>query len=208
MLKADEDNPATAHANSPKSFVVKSGPVGPALKALVADVRQVLEPNTASRLKERKSNRLRDYITMAGPLGVTHLLVISQSQQQSTVEQESSNVNLRLARLPRGPTLGFKILRYALARDVLAATKRPRSPGREFAAEALVSLGVLLAHKDKLSRTLLSQLILNNFGGEDQHLKLMTTMFQNLFPPIKVQTVSLFPCVVCQHVLTGSCRCT
>lgn len=34
------------------------------------------------------------------------------------------------------------------------------------------------------------QLILSGFGGEDKQLKLMTTVFQNLFPPIHVQTVS------------------
>lgn len=34
-----------------------------------------------------------------------------------------------------------------------------------------------------------AQLILSGFGGEDKQLKLMTTVFQNLFPPIHVQTV-------------------
>lgn len=38
---------------NPKSFVVKHGQVGASLTQLVRDMRKVLEPNTASRLKVR-----------------------------------------------------------------------------------------------------------------------------------------------------------
>lgn len=123
---------------------MKTGQVGNSLRNLILDVRKVLEPNTASRLKERKSNKLKDFTSMAAPLGVTHLLTFSQSSSNTANEQKkekeegwTSSVNLRIARLPRGPTLSFKVLRYALARDVLAATKRPHSPGREYGTEAL-----------------------------------------------------------------------
>lgn len=128
---------------------------------------------------------------MSGPLGVTHLLVVSQPPTSSipdpaaetaarvgeTAEERAersllegtTTVNLRLIRLPRGPTLNFKVLRYSLAADVLRMARRPRAVGREFAEAPL--------------------LILSGFGGEDKQLKLMTTVFQNLFPPIHVQTV-------------------
>ncbi|TKA50113.1 hypothetical protein B0A53_06477, partial [Rhodotorula sp. CCFEE 5036] len=171
----------------PKSFVVKSGTVGGSVAQLTKDVRKVLEPNTATRLKERKANRLRDYVSMSGPLGVTHLAVFSQPPTSNatipsetianeTAEQRAerslvegtTTVNLRLIRLPRGPTLSFKVLRYSLASDVLRMARRPRAVGREFAEAPL--------------------LILSGFGGEDKQLKLMTTVFQNLFPPIHVQT--------------------
>lgn len=33
------------------------------------------------------------------------------------------------------------------------------------------------------------QLVLNNFGGDAKHTKLMVSMFQNMFPAINVQTV-------------------
>lgn len=127
-------------ADAPKSFVVKSGEIGASLRSLILDVRKVLEPNTATRLKERKSNKLKDYTSIAGPLGVSHLLTFSQSAATGNVEEEDlvSNVNMRVARLPRGPTLSFKVLRYALGRDILNATKRPHSPGREYATEAMV----------------------------------------------------------------------
>ena len=38
----------------PRSFVVKHGHVGGSLAQLVRDMRQVMEPNTASRLKVYK----------------------------------------------------------------------------------------------------------------------------------------------------------
>lgn len=147
----------------PKTFVVKSGTVGNSVAALTKDVRRVLEPNTASRLRERKANRLRDYVSMSGPLGVTHLVVFSQPSASSVTLPKSASaekddvegtaadraekslidgtttLNLRLIRLPRGPTLSFKVLRYSLAQDVLRAARRPRAVGREFAEGPLVS---------------------------------------------------------------------
>lgn len=42
---------AAATSNAPKSFVIKHGQVGTSLTQLVRDVRKVMEPNTASRLK-------------------------------------------------------------------------------------------------------------------------------------------------------------
>jgi ribosome biogenesis protein SSF1/2 len=50
---------------------------------------------------------------MAGPLGVTHLLLFSKSK-------ESGNTNLRLALTPRGPTLHFRVEKYSLCKDVTA----------------------------------------------------------------------------------------
>ena len=39
---------------TPKSFIIKHGQVGSSLTQLVRDMRKVMEPNTASRLKVRK----------------------------------------------------------------------------------------------------------------------------------------------------------
>jgi ribosome biogenesis protein SSF1/2 len=38
-------------AGDPKSFVIKHGPVGYSITQLVRDMRKVMEPNTASRLR-------------------------------------------------------------------------------------------------------------------------------------------------------------
>ena len=117
---------------------------------------------------------------------------INDEHERSLIEG-TTTVNLRLIRLPRGPTLNFKILRYSLASDILRMARRPRSVGREFAEAPLVRLfsGILKSEDVASSRlVLVEQLILSGFGGEDKQLKLMTSVFQNLFPPIHVQTVN------------------
>ena len=41
-----------------------------------------------------------DFVNVAGPLGVTHFMIVSRS---------ATHVNLRVCRLPRGPTITFHI---------------------------------------------------------------------------------------------------
>ncbi|KAJ2722755.1 rRNA-binding ribosome biosynthesis protein [Coemansia sp. Benny D115] len=148
----------------PKSLVVKAGTVGRTVSALVKDVRQVMEPNTASKLKERKSNKIKDYVSVSSHLGVTHLLLFSQTE---------TGTNLRIGRIPRGPTLSFRVNSYALAKDCLKLQKTPHSSNTEYKSSPLI--------------------ILNNFGGEGKgkELKLMTAMLQNMFPSINPATMHL-----------------
>ncbi|KAI1467698.1 Brix-domain-containing protein [Daldinia caldariorum] len=158
----------------PKSMVIRigAGEVGSSVSQLARDVRQVMEPGTATRLKERRANHLRDYVTMTGPLGVTHLLLFSRS--------ESGNTNLRIATTPRGPTLHFRVEKYSLCKDVRKAQRHPRGGGKEYITPPL--------------------LIMNNIStpGADanskvpKHLEtLTTTVFQSLFPRINPQTTPL-----------------
>lgn len=171
-------NGTTANSSAtrePKSMVIRigAGEVGPKVSQLVKDVRSMMEPGTASRLKERRSNRLRDYTAMVGPLGVSHLLLFSRST--------TGNTNLRLALTPRGPTLHFRVEQYALCKDVRKAQKRPQGGGKEYLTAPL--------------------LVMNNFisptvdGTQPtvpKHLEsLTTTVFQSLFPPISPQSTPL-----------------
>ncbi|KAG9233435.1 Brix domain-containing protein [Amylocarpus encephaloides] len=167
---------ANAISRTPKSMVIRvgAGEVGPSVSQLVKDVRSMMEPDTASRLKERKANKLKDYLTMSGPLGVTHLMLFSRS--------DSGNTNMRLAITPRGPTLHFHIEKYSLCKDVRKALKHPKAGGKEYVAPPL--------------------LVMNNFTTPQsdtdaenripKHLEsLTTTVFQSLFPPISPQTTPL-----------------
>ncbi|KAL9067370.1 MAG: hypothetical protein Q9157_006835, partial [Trypethelium eluteriae] len=169
--------PSKSGDHIPKSMVIRigAGQVGPSVSQLVKDVREMMEPHTASRLKERKSNKLRDYTTMCGPLGVTHLLLFSRS--------EKGNTNMRLAITPRGPTLNFRVDKYSLCRDIMKAQRHPKS-------------GMQLHQHPPL-------LVMNNFLTQSstsepssnaipKHLEqLSTTVFQSLFPPISPQTTPL-----------------
>ena len=38
-----------------------------------------MEPHTASKLRMRKQNVLKDFVNVAGPLGVTHFMIFNQT---------------------------------------------------------------------------------------------------------------------------------
>ena len=67
---------------------------------------------------------------MTGPLGVTHILIFTQTE---------TGTNLRIARCQRGPTLCFRVTKYALISDVLYEQKHAKSPGTEYLTSPLVS---------------------------------------------------------------------
>lgn len=61
---------------------------------------------------------------------------------------------------------------YSLIKDVVSSLKRHRMHEQQFTHPPL--------------------LVLNNFGIEGMHIKVMATMFQNMFPSINVHKVSIF----------------
>lgn len=69
-----------AYAANPHSFVFTRGCTGRNIRQLSLDVRRVMEPLTASRLQVRKKNSLKDCVAVAGPLGVTHFLILSKTE--------------------------------------------------------------------------------------------------------------------------------
>ncbi|KAK9139339.1 hypothetical protein Scep_009020 [Stephania cephalantha] len=149
----------------PKSFVFSRGKLPGPLKQLQMDLRKLMLPFTALKLKEKKRNNLKDYLNVAGPMGVTHFLILSKTESASY---------LKVARTPQGPTLTFKICDYSLALDVAQSQLRPRCPQELFKNPPLI--------------------VLSGFGTGDQHLKLTTIMFQNIFPSIDINTVKLSSC--------------
>ncbi|KAA8566899.1 hypothetical protein EYC84_009996 [Monilinia fructicola] len=167
---------ASQASRSPKSMVIRAGAgeVGPSVSQLVRDVRRMMEPDTASRLKERRANRLRDYLTMAGPLGVTHLMLFSRS--------EAGNTNMRLALTPRGPTLHFNVEKYSLCKDVRKALKHPKGGGKEYTTPPLLVMNNFISPASESSSE----------NKIPKHLEsLTTTIFQSLFPPISPNATPL-----------------
>lgn len=80
-------------------------------------------------MQEKKRNNLKDFLNVAGPMGVTHFLMFSKTE---------SAPYLRVARTPQGPTLTFKIHEYSLAVDVAQSQLRPRCPQDLFKTSPLV----------------------------------------------------------------------
>eukprot|EP00940_MAST-03C_sp_MAST-3C-sp2_P001305 g1305.t1 len=150
----------------PKSFVVKHGRVGHGVASLVKDMRKVMMPHTALRLREKRTTRIKDFLKIARPLSVSHMMLFSQSA--------SGNSHVNIGCLPQGPTLTFQVVKYSLAAAVRILQKAPVSTASIFHTPPLV--------------------ILNNFDTESPHYKLVSSTFQNMFPAINVATVKLNTC--------------
>lgn len=150
-------------ASIPRSFVIKSGETSLPMTQLVRDFRQIMEPNTATNLKERKGNKIKDFLMVAGQLMVSHLVVFSKAG--------NGGINLRVGRIPKGPTVTFHVENYSLSKDCLVLQSKPKSPGLvEMQSSPLV--------------------VLNNFNKE-KHTALMASLLQNMFPAIKVTKMKL-----------------
>lgn len=146
---------------APHSFVIHRGLPGGNIIELTQDFRKVMEPYTAASLKERRRNTIKDFVSVAGPLHVSHMCIFTCTEL---------GMYLKIGRLPRGPTLTFKIHNFSLARDVVSSLKKQNVVEEAFKHSPLI--------------------VLNSFSGEGMQMKLMASMFQNMFPTINLTTVS------------------
>ena len=154
----------------PQSIIIPRGKISKNLSKLVVDLRHIMMPHTSENLKVRKSNVLKDFVHVASSLDVTHILTVKQAGVKN-----SNQAYLRIARIPRGPTLTFKINAFALSNHVKAIQKNPVDFSKIFDHSPLV--------------------ILNNFEKqESRHIKIMQLTFQAMFPKINVQTTKIAEC--------------
>jgi len=160
---------------APHSFVVHRGKVGKFVKDLTSDFRQVMEPFTASNVKVRPKNVIKDFVQVAGVMKVSHLVMFTKTVR---------GPYMKIGRFPRGPTITFAVENYSLGKDVRSSLKRQVTYAKQYANHAL--------------------LIMNNFtGSEDgKSLELVESMFQNLFPsinPHKVKVGTIRRCVLMNY---------
>ena len=150
---------------APHSFVINKGLVGRNVNKLIQELRLILEPNTASQLKVRKANSIKDFVSVASIFHVTHLICMTKTRK---------NIFMRFCRLPHGPTLFFRVKNYMLGKDVRSSLRRPLMNQKLFQKSPL--------------------LVMNSFStnGEDKpHLKLIASMFKTMFPFIDINNVKL-----------------
>ncbi|XP_032070280.1 suppressor of SWI4 1 homolog isoform X2 [Thamnophis elegans] len=65
------------YGSVPHSSVFHRGRIGKNIQQLIQDVRGVMEPFSATSLKVRKKNSLKDFVTKS--LGMTHFLVFTKN---------------------------------------------------------------------------------------------------------------------------------
>ena len=137
---------------------------------LVKDVRNMMQPHTAIRLKERRSNKVKDFVAVSASLGVSFMMLFSQNEN-------TGNIHFRVAKMSHGPTISFKVMEYSLCKDIARSMKSPKSLSKssmEFQNPPL--------------------LVLNGFTNPKEaepYEKLVITMFQNMFPPINPQSIKV-----------------
>ncbi len=136
------------------------------LKDLISNLRLVMSPYSAIKLQERRHNKFDDFVQTATALHVTHLMILTQTLLGSY---------LRVTRIPRGPTLSFRILNYTTMKSVAS---RMKTAGSATTSSYLTSPLV----------------VLNNFSGNEDHKKIAAAIFQNMFPGLDITTLRLANC--------------
>lgn len=150
-------------ANTPRCFVIKKGKVGERVEDVIKDLREVMAPNCAKKLKETKLNRLEDFMAVASHFHVSHILMFSATKAFNY---------MRIIKLPVGPTLTFKLNEFSTARDVRASLrKQPIFDHHSFEIAPIQ--------------------IINGFGsqselGTDSARQLTAEMLRGLLPPVDV----------------------
>lgn len=155
---------------APHSFVIKRGHIGLGMTNLMQDLRCIMEPFTAKNLHVMKRNSVRDFVSVASLFHVQNMLILTNTEKSGY---------LRLCKLPRGPTLTYKILNYTLRKDIVASQKRPCSSPDLYLRAPLV---IMKSFNEKVK-------------GDEEHQfdqnELQTIMWQALFPSIDVRHLKL-----------------
>jgi len=142
-------------------MVVHTGEIGRAMKDLESDIRLMLCPYTYMKLRVHSKNKLKDFTDNAGLVDATMMILLRSNLDQSTFS---------ICRFPRGPTLHFNIVRYALITDVHKNVERTASVNK---TNPWIPFPVMTGFTD---------------SKEDQA---MVSMFQGLFPSIDMEKANL-----------------
>ena len=121
--------------NIPRCLAFRLGrsSTGRSITELVSDLRAIFSPNTARKLREKRSNVLKDFVAVAGTLGITHLAAVVQASG------DDCSCQLRMMRLPAGPGLHFRLRSFVSQHDLRQATGNARQAnGPEYSRAPLV----------------------------------------------------------------------
>lgn len=124
----DEEN------NDPAVLIARRGQVGPYLKQLIKELRIVHYPNSPLHFKESSRVSLKDLLALAKTNHIDHTIFVTSTDSGSY---------LKIMKLPKGPTVTFKINEFTLSSDVRTALKKHVKLQPDFkSAPLLVMKGV------------------------------------------------------------------
>jgi ribosome biogenesis protein SSF1/2 len=128
-----------------------------------------MAPNTFSKLRESKRNSVEDFVQVAGTLGATHLIRVSNNEK---------NVgHIHLSRMPAGPCFDLKINKLSLVSDLRSQ---------------VLSGGIAMSRDDEQYPPVA---ILNGFKStDDKFAQLLSEAIKGLVPPIDITNINVRTC--------------
>eukprot|EP00667_Euglena_gracilis_P008853 EG_transcript_8987 len=151
---------------APKPLVFWRGSVSPLVMKVCQEWRETFLPYTAKELKVYRKEKLKNVTRAAKTIGATHFQVFTCS---------TTGTFLRVARLPHGPTIQFKVESFETCYDVKRTQRKPHEDQHAFDTPALP--------------------VLNNFANSTKpHIKMAQTLLTNLYPQLRVDKVQLANC--------------
>ncbi|CAH8557713.1 unnamed protein product [Schistosoma turkestanicum] len=204
------------YTKTPHTMVFSRPGVGSLVKQLSLDVREIFEPFTASRLRVTRKNVLKDFITIAGPLNVTHLLYFthphSEKREQKRARQlakvsSKQSQNANQTAIEQNPNVCEEVTNKNLSSHggvYLHMIRVPHGPSLTFRVDEYCLKRDIqtLVRRVFDSRQYSSPplLVMTGFGmggasantsAPLPHLRLIVDMFQNLLPPLNVPKLKL-----------------
>ena len=134
-------------------------------------MRLLMYPYTAINLKESTSNSIKDFLSLVDIYGLSHMMMFTNTEKNSY---------LRLAKMPKGPTITFKIKSYCLSSDIFQNGKNKKPLTKNFDHIPII--------------------IMNGFNNSninekyDMPLKTISMMFQSFFPPLNLTEIQMKKC--------------
>ncbi|BHF81707.1 hypothetical protein SprV_0802484000 [Sparganum proliferum] len=207
------------YVKAPHSFVFARTGVGSLVKQLSLDLRRVFEPFTASSLRVSKRNVLKDFINIAGPLNVTHLLYLTHPRADKLSAKRArhaANISEKIKKKKRPgeaestdfgdeePSLKGAVGGAKAGGVYMHLVRAPNGPSLTFRVlEYSLTKDVFTLVRrvfDARQFTTPPLLAMTGFGSTaapgakappPPHLRLMVDMFQNMLPPLNVQKLKL-----------------
>lgn len=158
----------------PFSFVLNRGISCTNTINLTKDVRRMLEPYTATKLRELHNNgTIEDFVKASQAYDLSRLFIFDKCENE---------LALKIAKLPNGPTLSFKVEDFTPAFAIDDSYNSDAYRG-VFCTTALVILNNCISSENN-----------NNKDKEkDNHMRMVVSTFQNMFPTFGEATVSIKP---------------
>lgn len=144
----------------PKSFVIHRSEISKDLKVLESNIREMMYPFTAMKLKESGKAKMKEILHTTKNFGVRNLFILGS---------KGKNNILKLANLPNGPTFTFKVDSFCLNRDLQNLIPRNKNVQ---ATQLGIPLAIVKGFKDDVK------------GLDKKSSRLLTALFSNMFPKL------------------------